>query len=125
MKLKISKDREKVLLIVSSCITGIFAVSFDIDWFEEVSIMAYISSSIMALIAIVLMISRDIYKANKYQKYNVLGFFLLALIIQIVFCRAMLFGIILNFFCFVSEISKIGYIDMKEKDEEKERKRLE
>lgn len=125
MKLKISKDREKVLLIVSSCITGIFAVSFDIDWFQKVSIMAYISSSIMALIAIVLMISRDIYKANKYQKYSILGLFLLILIIQIVVGKAMFFGVIINLLCYISELARIGILDWKEEEAEKERRRLE
>lgn len=125
MKLKLSKDKEKVLYIVSSCITGIFAVSFDIDWFQKVSIMAYISSSIMALIAIVMMISRDIYKANKYQKYSILGLFLLVLIIQIIVGKAMFFGIIINLLCYISELSRIGILEWKEKEEEKERKRLE
>lgn len=120
MKLKISKSNEKVLFLVSFAFLGFAMPTLNIDWFKEVSVFAYIFTSIMALIAIVLTISRDIYKAYKYQKYNVLGFFLLALIIQIVFCKAMLFGIILNFFCFVAEISKIGYIDMKEKEDKKE-----
>ena len=125
MKLKLSKSNEKVLFLVSSCLTGIFAVSFDIDWFQKVSIMAYISSSIMALIAIVLMISRDIYKSNKYQRYSILGLFLLVLIIQIVVGKAMLFGVIINLLCYISELSRIGILEWKEEEAEKERKRLE
>lgn len=120
MKLKLSKSTEMVLYILIGALLGGFGATLDIDWFKEVSLFAYIYTSIMVLIVVVLTISKDIYKGNRFKKYKVLGFFLVVLIIQIVFGKAMLFGIIFNFYCFTIEISRIVYIDWKEKEDKKE-----
>ncbi|MBP1629839.1 MAG: hypothetical protein H6Q15_732 [Bacteroidetes bacterium] len=125
MKLKLSKKKEEVLDIVISALIVTFVVSPDMDWFKEVSLKLYIISSILALISFVISVSKDIYKGNKYQKYYFLGLFLVVLIIQIIVGKVMLFGIIINFFCFVSESARVGYVNWKEKEAEKERKRLE
>lgn len=125
MKIKLSKDREQVLNIISACLTGIFAVSMDIDWFKEVSIMAYISSSIIALISFVIAVSKGIYEENKLSTYYILGLFLVVLIIQIVVGKVMLLGIIVNLICFIGESSRISYLIWKEEEDKKEGKRLE
>lgn len=125
MKLKLSKKKEEVLEIVSSSLIGVFAVASDIDWFKEVSLKLYIISSIMALISFVLAISKGIYEENKLSTYYILGLFLVVLIIQIVVGKVMLFGILINMLWYISESARTGYLNWKEKDAEKERKRLE
>lgn len=120
MKLKISKSNEKVLYIVSTLLTGVFIGVLDIDWFKEVSLIAYILSSIMALILIVLAIFKDIYKGNRLAKYYNLGLFLVFLIIQIIVCKVMLLGIIVNLICFIGESSRISYLIWKEEEDKKE-----
>lgn len=120
MKLKISKSNEKVLYIVSTLLTGVFIGVLDIDWFKEVSLIAYILSSIMALILIVLAIFKDIYKGNRLAKYYNLGLFLVFLIIQIIVYKVMLLGIIVNLICFIGESSRISYLIWKEEEEKKE-----
>lgn len=120
MKLKLSKSNEKVLYIISTLLTGVFIGVLDIDWFKEVSLIAYILSSIIALILIVLAISKDIYKGNWLAKYYNLGLFLVVLIIQIVVGKVMLLGIIVNLICFIGESSRIAYIIWKEEELKKE-----
>lgn len=125
MKLKLSKDREKVIdIIINACLV-LAIMSLHLDYFKEVSLLPAIYSSIAALLTIILGIYKGVFKGFKSGKYNMLILFLVSLIVQIVVGKAMLFGIIVNFVCIAAEMSRAGYINLKEEEEEKERRRLE
>lgn len=120
MKLKLSKSNEKVLFLVSFAFLGFAMPSLNIDYYKEVSLFAYICTSIMALIAIIINISNGISLGNRFIKYANLHLFSYALIFQIVIQKAVLLGIFINFLCFIADSSRYIYFNAKEKELKKE-----
>lgn len=116
MKLKISKKNEKVLYVVSIAFLGLGMWSLNIDFYKEVSLLAYICTSIMALIAIIINFSNGISLGNRFIRNYNLQLLSYVLIFQIVIQKVVLLGIIINFFCFVADSSRYIYFNAKEKE---------
>ena len=116
MKLKLSKMNEKVLYVVSIAFLGLGMWSLNIDFYKEVSLLAYICTSIMALIAIIINFSNGISLGNRFIRNYNLQLLSYVLIFQIVIQKVVLLGIIINLFCFIADSSRYIYFNAKEKE---------